>query len=266
MTFFRMRYLATKADNVCLSFGELQNVSDMILGQPEDLEEGAQSAVDPSKSWATEPFRLKFPVHQRLHEFMRDESERDFWTPIDAVNAAKALLWRRKIDDVPKILLILKSAMRQHGKNDLVALWTVCFTCFVLEDADLLSVMTEELRRLDLQIEFQYLRFALQRSLLQKLKSVHAGGNIGAIGLMEFAKVRDEVDRYHKSCLSSLKRFWRSATHQEEPAVMAEHLRSFLAYFSAASTVFEDMLIKFPNSIPLLRMYAQFQKEVANNG
>jgi hypothetical protein len=88
---------------------------------------------------------------------------------------------------------------------------------------------------------------------------------VSAIGLLEFTKVQDEASRLHRSCLRTLRSFWRSAGSGQDVSVLSDHLKEFLSCYQTANNIMNDMLLKYPNSVMLLRSYATFLQDISND-
>ena len=58
---------------------------------------------------------------------MREHSDSEFYTTEDVLAAAKVLLWQKQRSSVPKIKQLLRSSMIQHGENDRITVFALCF-------------------------------------------------------------------------------------------------------------------------------------------
>lgn len=71
---------------------------------------------------ADSPLELKFSTLNKVHRFMREHAESEFYSPEDVIAAVKVLLWKRDRSAVPKIKQLLRASMLQHGE-------TICRIC-----------------------------------------------------------------------------------------------------------------------------------------
>ena len=63
----------------------------------------------------------------KVHRYMREHSESEFYNPEDVIAAAKVLLWQRQRSSVSKIKQLLRASMMQHGENDRITVFALCF-------------------------------------------------------------------------------------------------------------------------------------------
>jgi hypothetical protein len=108
--------------------------------------EVASSAADPKSSrWSTArrvvqtgalqadaPLELRFSVMNKVHRYMREHAESEFYTPEDVLAAVKVMLWKKERASVPKIKQLLRASMLQHGENDWTAIFSICFVSIIL--------------------------------------------------------------------------------------------------------------------------------------
>lgn len=78
-------------------------------------------------------FSLNFETVNRVEEYMGEWATPDFLSPIDVVAAAKVLMWRRQRKSVMQVQQLLYNSMRQHGRSDAVALFSMCLVYSVHE-------------------------------------------------------------------------------------------------------------------------------------
>lgn len=208
---------------------------------------------------------IEFAEVSPVSRYMGEHEQSAFFQAIDAVAAAKVLLWRKSRGELSKIKSLLRTSMIQHGKSDSVALFSLCFVYYIEEDIDRVTLMLDSIKDLNLSLPNEFLKFSISRSLIQRYKSTHVGGMVSAIGLLEFTKVQDEAARLHRSCLRTLRSFWRSAGSGQDVSVLSDHLKEFLSCYQTANSIMNDMLIKYPNSVMLLRSYATFLQDISND-
>jgi hypothetical protein len=95
--------------------------------------------------YADSPLELKFSTLNKVHRYMREHAESEFYSPEDVIAAVKVLLWKKDRSTVPKIKQLLRASMLQHGEtsnflakdcftdpnvageNDWTAIFSVCF-------------------------------------------------------------------------------------------------------------------------------------------
>ena len=65
---------------------------------------------------ADSPLELKFSAFNKVHRFMREHAESEFYSPEDVIAAVKVLMWKRDRSTVPKIKQLLRASMVQHGE------------------------------------------------------------------------------------------------------------------------------------------------------
>ena len=65
---------------------------------------------------ADSPLELKFSALNKVHRFMREHAESEFYSPEDVIAAVKVLMWKRDRSTVPKIKQLLRASMVQHGE------------------------------------------------------------------------------------------------------------------------------------------------------
>ena len=63
----------------------------------------------------------------KVHRYMREHSESEFYNPEDVIAAAKVLMWQRQRSSVSKIKQLLRASMMQHGENDRITVFALCF-------------------------------------------------------------------------------------------------------------------------------------------
>lgn len=241
---------------------------------------------------ADSPLELKFPALNKVHRYMREHAESEFFSPDDVIAAVKVLLWKKDRSTVPKIKQLLRASMIQHGECDWTAIFSICFvSCCapaasfhfyqlfsrfstdalrwqvycVEEDMDRVAVLIESVKQLNLTMECQYLKFAVSRALIQRFKSTHVGGMLSAIGLLEVTSVQDEVSRLHRLCVRTLRSFWNAASLERDVETLSGHLEQFLISFQQAEFMMKDMLIKYPNSVVFLRAYGAFMRDICHD-
>ena len=135
----------------------------------------------------------------------------------------------------------------------------------VEEDMDRVAGLIESAKHLDLNMECQYLKFAVSRALIQRFKSTHVGGMLSAIGLLEVTSVQDEVSRLHRLCVRTLRSYWHAAALERDVETLSGHLEEFLISFQQAEFMMKDMLIKYPNSVVFLRAYGAFMRDICHD-
>ena len=224
-----------------------------------------KTAVSSSRKASDSPFTIEFAKISPVHRYLDEVEKSPFFQAIDAVAAAKVLLWRKKRGELVNIKSLLRTSMVQHGKSDSVALFSLCFVYYIEEDIDRVTHMLDSVKDLNLSLTNEFLKFSISRSLIQRYKSTHVGGMVSAIGLLEFTKVQDEASRLHRSCLRTLRSFWRSAGSGQDVSVLSDHLKEFLSCYQTANMIMNDMLLKYPNSVMLLRSYATFLQDISND-
>jgi hypothetical protein len=81
----------------------------------------------------------------KVHRYMREHAESEFFSAEDVIAAVKVLLWQRDRSTVPKIKQLLRASMIQHGEltfvllgaithripgeSDWTAIFSICFVC-----------------------------------------------------------------------------------------------------------------------------------------
>jgi hypothetical protein len=135
----------------------------------------------------------------------------------------------------------------------------------VEEDMDKVAGLIESVKHLELNVECQYLKFAVSRALIQRFKSTHVGGMLSAIGLLEVTSVQDEVSRLHRLCVRTLRSYWQAAALDRDVETLSGHLEGFLISFQQAEFMMKDMLIKYPNSVVFLRAYGAFMRDICHD-
>ena len=66
---------------------------------------------------ADSPLELKFSTLNKVHRYMREHAESEFFTAEDVIAAVKVMLWQRDRSTVPKIKQLLRASMLQHGEQ-----------------------------------------------------------------------------------------------------------------------------------------------------
>ncbi len=69
----------------------------------------------------------------KVHRYMREHSESEFYNPEDVIAAAKVLMWQRQRSSVSKIKQLLRASMMQHGENDRITVFALCFVSFCVQ-------------------------------------------------------------------------------------------------------------------------------------
>jgi hypothetical protein len=67
--------------------------------------------------YADSPLELKFSTLNKVHRYMREHAESEFYSPEDVIAAVKVLLWKKDRSTVPKIKQLLRASMLQHGET-----------------------------------------------------------------------------------------------------------------------------------------------------
>ncbi len=68
---------------------------------------------------ADSPLELKFSTLNKVHRYMREHAESEFFSPEDVLAAVKVLLWKKDRSTVPKIKQLLRASMLQHGNSSI---------------------------------------------------------------------------------------------------------------------------------------------------
>jgi len=92
----------------------------------------ARRVVQTGALQADAPLELRFSVMNKVHRYMREHAESEFYTPEDVLAAVKVMLWKKERSSVPKIKQLLRASMLQHGENDWTAIFSICFVSCVL--------------------------------------------------------------------------------------------------------------------------------------
>ena len=87
----------------------------------------ARRVVQTGALQADAPLELRFSVMNKVHRYMREHAESEFYSPEDALAAVKVMLWKKERASVPKIKQLLRASMLQHGENDWTAIFSICF-------------------------------------------------------------------------------------------------------------------------------------------
>ncbi len=101
------------------------------LSPADNAPPAAAAAVDaPVSRWSTarrvvltgvvqadSPLELKFSALNKVHRYMREHAESEFYSAEDVLAAVKVLLWKRDRSTVPKIKQLLRASMLQHGQQ-----------------------------------------------------------------------------------------------------------------------------------------------------
>jgi hypothetical protein len=68
---------------------------------------------------ADSPLELKFSALNKVHRYMREHAESEFFSAEDVLAAVKVMLWKKDRSTVPKIKQLLRASMLQHGELQL---------------------------------------------------------------------------------------------------------------------------------------------------
>eukprot|EP00741_Cyanophora_paradoxa_P023198 tig00021572_g22406.t1 len=118
------------------------------------------------------------------------------------------------------------------------------------------------------------MRFALS-SIRRDWEQTNTGGAIGEelnfVGMLEFKRFYGEAQKHHKECLRQLKAFWRYLAKKSNGNLgtgvvedVPKKLAAIYAEKRLATSAYENLVKKYPNSKVLLRAYGTFLEDVAN--
>eukprot|EP00741_Cyanophora_paradoxa_P013217 tig00000178_g12767.t1 len=118
------------------------------------------------------------------------------------------------------------------------------------------------------------MRFALS-SIRRDWEQMNTGGAIGEelnfVGMLEFKRFYGEAQKHHKECLRLLKAFWRYLAKKSNGNLgtgvvedVPKKLAGIYAEKRLATSAYENLVKKYPNSKVLLRAYGTYLEDVGN--
>jgi hypothetical protein len=154
-----------------------------------------------------------------------------------AVTVTRELLARRDPEGHDFLEFVVTKSLEEHPESDKVQLLNLLLLRFVNtrwdEAASLERNMRLSLR--SLPTDFQYTLHVVERKSTQdaagSTKMGSRGGQVSALSLMEFELGVDKARKAHKTCLTSMRTFWKLARKHRnlsDPTHAASHLQDLL--------------------------------------
>mmetsp|Transcript_60944 Transcript_60944/g.163478 ORF Transcript_60944/g.163478 Transcript_60944/m.163478 type:complete len:1605 (+) Transcript_60944:68-4882(+) len=206
--------------------------------------------------------------------FFGRPSSRAFHSASESIVAVRTLLHEKDSRDIPFLANLLERSLKDFPDCKELVILHVLFLRFVFGNPQA-AAWHERLAKVgcnEFPLDLRYVLYAVERRAFQDNARMSVGKEgLSAINLMEFSSRTSLARRNHKMCIVLLKKLWKTALKFKEQASNAsaksliEGLYSVISLIFETTSMYEELVHKFPGSTSLRHDYAHFLDSVLND-
>jgi PAS domain S-box-containing protein len=140
--------------------------------------------------------------------------------------------------------------------------------CFgFLNNPKLGTVYLDRTRHLNPAFDIRFYLYKKDSEIQQQIQSESLGGEaLNLVSYIEFQRNFKLARKFHTKAAQSIRAFWSSLLHEDmDINLLTQAFKRIDMAESKAQEHYNALLVKYPNSVRILRSYAQFQEEVLSN-
>eukprot|EP01133_Synstelium_polycarpum_P016985 gene16985-20213_t len=185
---------------------------------------------------------------------------------------SRRILKNRDAESIERANVLYQAGLQYFPNSSLLWMAYANYLFTVRHDRHIGYAALEKLRRMNPTFDVRFFIYQRDKEREQMMDSDLRGPNAGGkiqdfVSYMEFKKLYMGARKSHQSCLNYIRRFWRHLLHETIDLHRLSDLSGKIANSETkASEQYERLLGLNPNSVRVLRDYAQFVDEVVKDG